>query len=103
MPVLGCTAAIFLILYTAALGEGESFRFMRRAGATLAFTLTYLAQLLLTCLIGELAREKNNENLIRWHQRLLSISLFMLLIGVISLILDAVLGTNYDRMEDAFE
>jgi hypothetical protein len=27
----------------------------------------------------------------------------MLLIGILSVILDVVLGTNYDRMEDAFE
>tara|TARA_R100001143_G_C3357179_1_gene133188 strand:- start:509 stop:1261 length:753 start_codon:yes stop_codon:yes gene_type:complete len=104
MPLLGTIAALSLIVYTIALGEeGDAYQNLRRTGVVLAFAFTYLAQLLLTRLIGELGRLKNDRHLLLWHSRLFALSSLLLAVGVFSLILDAMLGTDYDRVEDAFE
>lgn len=49
VAALGCIGALCLIAYTAALGEGGDSAFLlRRLGAVLGFSLSFLAQLLLT-------------------------------------------------------
>lgn len=104
MPWLGSIAAVCLILYTLALGEeGETSRFIRRIGVVLAFAFTYLAQLLLTRLLGDLARVRQSKSLQRWHYILFALSMILLAAGMLSVVLDAWLGLDYDRYEDAFE
>ena len=104
MLVLGMLAAMFLVLYTLALGEeGETSRFIRRTGVILAFALTYLAQLLATHLFGQYARETTDHPLIIGQQRLMTLLLSLLGVGVVSVMLEGMLGEGYDRYEDGFE
>lgn len=103
-PLVGGVAAVFLILYTGALGEeGEAYRDIRRTGVILAFALTYLAQLLTTRLLGELAQARGDAFMLRWYRMLLGLMVVLLTVGVLSVILDAMLGLRYDEIEDAFE
>lgn len=104
LPLVGGVASLFLILYTGALGEqGDAYRDIRRTGVILAFALTYLAQLLLTRLIGELAEARADAFLLAWYRRLFGLMAVLLAVGVLSVVLDATLGPGYDDIEDAFE
>ena len=104
MQVVGILAAVSLVGYTLALGEeGDTFRFIRRTGVILAFALTYLAQLLATYLLGQYARELSNPKLNLQQQRLMTLLLSLLGVGIVSVMLQGLLGDNYDRHEDGFE
>ena len=104
MPVLGSLAALALILYTLALGEvGQGYRTLRRPGVVLAFAFTFLAQVLFTRLLRRLAQRNGDPWWTHWWRRSLSLQLLLLGIGLLSVILDLVLGRGYDAMEDAFE
>ena len=92
------------MLYTLALGEvGDGFRLLRRIGVVLAFAFTFIAQVMFTRCVRELARRDGDA---RWHRfygwmmRLLGL---LLVVGVVSVVLDALLADGYDTMEDAFE
>jgi len=90
----GAIAALCLVLYVVALGAaGDDMRLQRRIGVILYFTLTYLAQLLLA------ARLKGTDAIVTWQLYLVAM---VLVIGLVTLILDATLS-NYDDYEDAFE
>ena len=102
MPVLGSLAALFLIQYTLALGEiGDTYRLLRRTGVVLTFALTFIAQTLFTRSIKRLALQQANYGV--WYRRLLVWQLVLLAVGVISVVLDGMLGDAYDEIEDAFE
>lgn len=104
LPLLGSLAACMLLLYTAALGEeGEAYQLMRRIGVTLAFALTYLSQLLLTRLLGELALLTQDAWLAAWHRRLFALSSLLLAVGITSVALGWFSAKTYDAVEDAFE
>ena len=104
MPVLGSLAAVFLILYTGALGEeGDAYRQVRRSGVTMAFAFTYLSQLLLVRLLGELGAQHADAHLQAWYRRLLGLLIFLLGVGLLSVVLDLSLGEDYELVEDAFE
>lgn len=104
MPWLGGLAALFLILYTLALGEeGVAYQTLRRSGVILAFSFTFLAQLLFTRLLGERAQRDGDAHLLAWQRRLLALLVLLLSIGVLSVLLDLSLGERYDLMEDSFE
>lgn len=104
MRWVGLVAALFLILYTIALGEeGSAYRTMRRTGVILAFSLTFISQLLLTRLIGELAELRGDQHFAIWHRRLMIIMVALLLTGLISVVLTYALGDMYHRMENGFE
>lgn len=95
--VIGVIAAIFLILYTIALGAGaDYFRVLRRTGVTIYFTFTYLAQFLLTYRLGSLINADKSQPI-----RLL-LNYTVLMIGLATVFLDLVLA-NYEIYEDAFE
>ena len=95
--VIGALGAIFLIIYTVALGvPGDEFRLQRRLGATSYFTLTYLSQLLVVWRMEKLLPGDATRP---W---LLGLCMTALAIGVATLVLDAMLA-NYDDYEDAFE
>jgi hypothetical protein len=104
MWILGMLAAVFLILYTLALGEqGDAFRSMRRIGVTLSFAFTFLAQLQCTHLLGMLAQRRASSRLQWWHHRLLALLGLLLTVGMLSIVMDVLPGIDYDVMEDAFE
>ena len=104
MHILGLLAALFLVLYTLALGEeGDTFRFIRRTGVILAFAFTYLAQLLCTHLFDQYARETSDLPMLVRQQRLFSLLLSLLGVGMVSVMLEGMLGEDYDRYEDGFE
>ena len=104
MRWIGLVAALFLILYTLALGEeGPTYRNLRRTGVILAFSLTFVSQLLLTRSIGELAKIRNDKYMGIWHQRLMTVTVVLLVTGLISVVLTYALGDTYHRMENAFE
>ena len=95
--VIGIIGAIFLIVYTIALGAtGDMSRFQRRIGIIIFFTFTYLAQLLFTYRVGKLALADPTRPI----QLILCST--VLAIGLLTLILDFTLE-NYDDYEDAFE
>ena len=94
---LGALGAIFLIVYTVALGaSGDGMRLQRRIGIILYFTLTYLSQLLLVWRMGRLQIRVSSR---AW---LLGLCITTLTIGLASLLLDVGMD-DYDRVEDAFE
>lgn len=105
MPLLGLLAAVFLIMYTAALGEsGDTYRLMRSTGVKLSFAFTYLSQLMLTRLLGDVAQHQNDHLLSRWYPRLLGLNILLLIVGILSVILDETVPVFYNRyVDDAFE
>lgn len=104
MPVTGILAGLFLLLYTLALGvEGDTYRMLRRTGITLAFAFTFMAQLLLMRLIGEHAGHQEDYRLLRYCRWMLALIVVLLITGLASVVLDAMLGEGYESMEDAFE
>lgn len=97
IPVVGVIGAIFLIVYTIALGaEGDLFRLQRRIGIIIFFTFTYLAQLLFT------SRVKKHELPDPTLPIQLTLCSTVLTLGILTLVLDLLLE-NYDDYEDAFE
>ncbi len=98
--ILGSLSALFLMLYTTALGEeGEAYQRLRRIGITLSFAFTFLTQLICT---RQLIRVP--ETIVHhWRKRLLWLLSCLLAIGIMTVILDAALGPRYDAMENAFE
>lgn len=95
---MGTIAAIFLVVYTVALGAaGEYFQLQRRIGIVLYFSMTAFAELLYTWRLGKLEVPDRTRP---FH---LSICVSFLVIGLFSLYLDATLGDGYDDLEDAFE
>jgi hypothetical protein len=98
---LGATAALFLLLYVAALGEGNDYRWARQSGIILFFSLSYLAQL---CFLYRLAQHCNPARGSEWwvFRCQQASALLLLAIGITSILLD--LGyAQYDSIEDAFE
>lgn len=81
---LGCTGAIFLVLYADFLGtEGSAYQLMRRYGVIFFFTFTVLAQYLYT---RQLWMQRDRFTDIQSYLTLmLSLGLFILIIGFISL------------------
>lgn len=58
LAIIGCTSALFLIVYTISLGShGDLYRFMRRVGVIIYFSCSYLAQLLLLAGIQRLTTQ----------------------------------------------
>lgn len=95
--ILGRIAVVALIAYILALGAvGESLQFTRRVGIIFYFTFTYLSQLLIVYRASTLPMQVSTG---RWQ---LAMLLVILLVGLLTLVLDASLD-NYDDMEDAFE
>ncbi len=104
VPWLGTLAAMCLILYTIALGEeGDAYRLLRRTGVTLSFALTYLSQLLMTRLIGEMATRRQDAWLQRWHDHLFVLSSLLLVVGISSVTLEIMAKDVHREVEDAFE
>lgn len=104
MPITGTIAALFLMLYTVALGEeGEAYRLTRRIGIIFSFALTFISQLLLTRLLLHLSGKPKFAFLARWCKRLMWILVLLLATGVLSVVLGYAMGDNYYKVENGFE
>ena len=103
MLALGLLACLGLVLYVTVLGEaGEAWARQRRAGAVLFFSFTYLAQLLLLAQVGRLGERR--PPLRHWLlPAMWLLCLLLLLLGLLTVLLDAWNGAWYDTIEDAFE
>jgi len=94
---VGIIAAIFLVIYTVALGAaGDEFRLQRRIGVIVYFAFTFLAQLLLTWRVGKLQSQDPSLPL------LVGICYFLLGTGLLTLVLNMTFE-NYAEYENAFE
>lgn len=101
MMWLGVVGAVCVIAYTAALGEGgQAALALRRAGAVLGFSLTYLAQLLLT---GQLRAGKRTLPVSHWLLRgFWWLVVAMLGVGMVSAVLEPI-DAVHDRVDDMVE
>lgn len=100
MLLLGIIACLGLILYVTVLGEqGATWARQRRIGTALFFAFTYLAQLLL---IHQLRRFQPHVAR-AFVNAMLIVSVVLIVLGVLTLVLDAWDETWYDSIEDAFE
>ncbi|WP_152205234.1 hypothetical protein [Marinobacter changyiensis] len=98
IPWLGCVACVALAAYTLALGhEGDGFNITRRIGVVLYFSLTYIAQLLISAALTGHDRWQESG------KRLLWLCEVTLAVGVLSVILTAVVPGLYSQVDDAFE
>ena len=97
LMIVGCIGAVCLAIYTFALGEaGDLFRRQRQIGATVYFTFTYLAQLMLVAWLLKTGIRSF------WRSYMLTSCIACLVIGIISLLIDA--NTDWhDDVEDAIE
>lgn len=94
---IGVTAALFLVVYTVALGAaGDDFRLQRRIGIIVYFAFTFLGQLLLTWRLGKLPGQDPTLPI------LAGICYFLLGMGLLTLFLDASID-HYAEYENAFE
>jgi hypothetical protein len=87
MVWLGTISAVFLLFYAVSLGSsGDFYKFMRRAGVTVHFSFSYLAQVLL---INRLWYDQHHGALEQLPRRIpvimLSISLLMFVLGLYSI------------------
>lgn len=99
--VIGCIGAVCLAIYTIALGEaGDLFRRQRQIGATVYFTFTYLAQLLLVAWLFRFRPTEGKSNL--WLYTMFAFCIACLSIGIVSLLIDAYTHWH-DNVEDAIE
>ncbi|TVP54960.1 MAG: hypothetical protein EA349_10155 [Halomonadaceae bacterium] len=98
--LLGLMASVFMLLYTLSLGHGgDAFELLRRIGVSGYVGLTGIAQISL----GAALYRARPLWLSRRGKRLLSLSGFTLGVAILSLILDALPGVDYGRMNHSFE
>jgi hypothetical protein len=95
---LGLVSSLALLLYTLTLGHaGDMFRLLRRIGVVGWFGMTWIAQLKLGAQLRDVPGWENTG------RRLVQLSLFTLLLGLISIWLGVLFPEYYDELEDAFE
>ncbi|MCH8544287.1 MAG: Frag1/DRAM/Sfk1 family protein [Alcanivorax sp.] len=98
LPWLGLVGCLFLAAYTMALGHsGDTLRMIRRTGVILYFSLTFIAQLLLSAALITVPAWQS------WGRRLLRLCQTALAIGILSVILTVVAYPLYSQIDDAFE
>ncbi|MBZ2169775.1 hypothetical protein [Marinobacter sp. F4216] len=98
VPLLGVTSCLALGAYTVALGhEGDGFNLMRRIGVVVYLSFTFLCELLIS---GALCQHPRWQ---RQGRRMLWLSELVLLVGIASVILNAVSPDLYHRTDNAFE
>lgn len=97
LPVIGWVASLALLVYTLALGHsGDTFYILRRFGVVTFLGLSLIGFALL-------AGALRNSSLHRQGVWLGRSSAGILAIALLSLVLDALMGEQYDRLENAFE
>ena len=101
MLALGIIAGIGLVLYVTVLGEqGDAWRTQRRVGTILFFSFTFISQLLM---LGQL-RTLNVPGVSRCLLAGMgAVCGALLLLGLLTVVLDAWNENWYETVEDAFE
>lgn len=100
--LLAAVACAGLVLYSVMLGAiGGGYQTLRRVGVSTFFGLSYIAQMLVTARLFSLTR--NQPRLRRLTSILYVLSVAILLLGLASVILDAVVPDYYDSKVNAFE
>ncbi len=100
--IMGALGAVGLVLYSVSLGAiGDLYRTQRRIGVIAFFGFSFLGQLLITWLLYQIDEVRQRHQ--RWLNALRGLGLLMLVVGLLSTLLGAVVPHAYDRMEDAFE
>ncbi|TBW56425.1 hypothetical protein EZI54_08985 [Marinobacter halodurans] len=95
---LGLIAGVALAAYTVVLGHtGDSYRLIRRTGVVLYLSLTYIAELLVSAHLRTVPGGAGSG------RRLLNLCQLTLVVGIGSLIMDALAPDLHERFEDAFE
>lgn len=98
LTLLGVVACLALVLYTLALGHaGDGFRLLRRTGVVLYFSLTFLAQLLLSGALCDVPGWQTQG------RRLRSLCLLTLTVAMATVVLQAAAYDFYQSIEDGFE
>ncbi|KZX58161.1 hypothetical protein A3709_01450 [Halioglobus sp. HI00S01] len=101
MLALGLLACMGLVLYVTVLGErGDAWRTQRRVGTVLFFSFTYLAQLLMLAQLRILQPAGLKPGLL---SLMWAVCGTLLLLGVLTVGLDAWDEAYYESVEDAFE
>lgn len=96
--VIAWAASCSLFIYTVALGHtGDAFYLLRRFGVVLFIAFTFIVQVKVGQALKALPRFATQGRIS------IGISLLILSIAIGSLGLDALLGADYDRIENAFE
>jgi len=97
IATLGIIGAVFLVVYTVALGAaGDAMQVQRRTGITLYFALTAFSQLLLVWRLGRLRPPTPVDRV------LYTLCAALYVTGLATVVLDGVMS-DYDRIEDAAE
>lgn len=95
---LGSLASLALVIYTLSLGhDGNIPYLLRRIGVISYLGLTFICQLLLSASLQRKAATQVQG------RHLLMLSTLILVLALISLALDAALGAQYKRLENAIE
>ena len=103
MLCLGVIAAIFLIVYTIALGAvGPQFAMQRRIGVTFFFSFTFFAQLLLVYRIDQIMQTGKQAFLKISYRAKLLICILMLLLGITLSPLKVIFPDN-DHLDNIIE
>jgi len=98
LTFIAWAASCSLLIYTVALGHtGDTFYLLRRFGVVLFIALTFIVQVKVGQALKALPQFATQGRIS------IGISLFILFIAIGSLGLDALLGADYDRIENAFE
>ena len=101
---VGIGAALALILYAAALGyHSDLYQALRRIGILGGFACSLVAQILETGMLRQIAATSTDPVLKRVANIKLGLIVFGLLLGVVSVILDATIPGYRDGPEDALE
>jgi len=99
---IGIIASIGLILYSIVLGSiGDTYRLQRRIGVTTFFGMTYLAQLLLTYLLGKTSNLCTQHR--PWLRIMERVSITILIVGMSSVALSIYDYELYKSTDNAFE
>lgn len=102
LPVLAVIAAAGLVLYSVMLGAiGDGYQTLRRIGVTTFFGLSYIAQLLVSLRL--LAWSRQRPLFRGLSSSLIVLSVAVLVIGIATVIIDAIDPDYYDTKVDAFE
>lgn len=103
LPHIAWLMAVCIVVYVAALGEaGQTAKLLRKAGVTLGFGLTFIAEILLLARMSVLQRAGAVAWRISLFRTLFALLALTLLLGVVSVVLSA-FHSGYARMDDAFE
>lgn len=111
--ILGLVSAVFLIVYTVALGFIDPvYALQRRVGVTLFFSGALIAQLMVSNIIFKLVRARHLQLPYHLHYLLLGISVVMVLIGLSSIpasiyfshihVMDNIIEWNYALFMNLF-